>query len=230
MLLKKLSKLFFFILLTLITFYYTINNLGYFFDISEEPLKSDLILCLGGGKTERITKTIQLYKNNFSKKDKILLSNIDSNINNQNLITLSQEGIKKENIILTSITRNTYEELLFTKKLMIENKYESIIIISDEPHSRRIKILLNTFLKFPENKLSYTIVGSNVPWWEKKQFYKHKRAIYFVVNESFKIIYNIVFYTISAQFNFKEETLNKLENIKKEFIKIVNNTITYLLK
>jgi hypothetical protein len=226
--LKKLSKFFIFILFLLGIFYYLIINLGYIFDVTSNATKSDLILCLGGGEKERLAKTIELYKLNYGEK--ILLTATNMEVINKEIKLLEEEKINENNILFKDKLLNTYDELSFTKELMIKNNYKSVLIISDEPHSLRIKILIESFIKFDKNNISYIIVGSNPKWWNKKEFYKHKRAIYFVARESFKILFNLVFYTLNSYFSFDNETLLTLEKYKKEFAVNLNKTITYFLK
>jgi uncharacterized SAM-binding protein YcdF (DUF218 family) len=226
--LKKLSKFFIFIIFLLSIFYYFILNLGYIFDVTEKAVKSDLILCLGGGEKERLKKTIELYKLNYSKN--ILLTATNTNTINKELSLLHKENIDENYILFQDKLLNTYDELYFTKELMLKNSYKSVLIISDEPHSLRIKLLIQTFIKFEKDNISYKIVGSNPKWWNKKEFYKNKRAIYFVTRESFKIPFNLIFYTLDKYFIFDLETLETLENYKKDFATNLNKTITYFLK
>jgi uncharacterized SAM-binding protein YcdF (DUF218 family) len=226
--LQKLFKFSIFFLSLLSISYYFILNLGYIFDITEKAVKSDLILCLGGGEKERLEKTIELYKLNYSEN--ILLTATNIKAIDKGISLLKEKYINEKNILFKDKVLNTYNELAYTKELMIKNNYKSVLIVSEEPHSLRIKILIETFIKFDKNNISYVIVGSNPKWWNKKEFYKHKRAIYFVSRESFKILFNLIFYTLNTYFIFNDETLETLEKYKIEFATNLNKTITYFLK
>ena len=48
-------------------------NLGNFLDLTTEPKKSDIIIVLGGGKDTRIKKGLELYKENFSNSNQIVI-------------------------------------------------------------------------------------------------------------------------------------------------------------
>lgn len=203
-----------FLIFFLYLLFYSIKNLGYYFDITSQPIKSDIIICLGGENGTRIKKSLDLLNNNYSTKNIILLTDRYQNNLNLKLDFLERSSIKRENIISTSETFNTYEELIFAKKFMLMNNYNSIIILSTEPHSKRIKILIENFIKFSENNITYTIVGENTRWWDKKEYYKNKNAIFFILREIFKIIYNYIFYTLDPIFEFDNKTIIQLIKIK----------------
>jgi hypothetical protein len=228
MLLKKSSNLFILVLISLSIFSFSIIKLGYIFDITKDPVKVDLILCLGGGEKQRLKKTIELYKLKYSEK--ILLTNKDKLIIDKKILVLKKEDIAEKNIFFKYNLLNTFDELSFAKELMIKYNYKSILIISDEPHSLRINMLIKSFINFKKESIEYTIVGSNAPWWNKKIFYTNKDAIRFIIMECFKIIHNYVFYTLSEHFTFQEKTINSLQLEKKEFIEKLNKFLNYLLK
>jgi hypothetical protein len=209
---KKIVILFFFIITI-----FSIKNLGYFFDITQQAIKSDVILCLGGGSKNRIKKTFELYQNEYSLRNKILITDISQHLINKKVIFLKREKLKDENIIYNSKTFNTYEELKFAKEFMIKNNYKSIIIISSEPHSKRIDILISNFLNFSENNIKYTIVGEDADWWDKEEYYYNNKAIFFILRELIKIIYNYLFYSIDSTFKFETETIKNLIEYRKLF-------------
>ena len=83
---KFFALIFFFTIFILISFFI---NLGKILDISEEPIKSDVILCLGGGTGERINRTISLFNENFVKNKIIISDTIELDLIN------SYEKLKK---------------------------------------------------------------------------------------------------------------------------------------
>ena len=215
MLLKKYSRILLIFLFIYFTFLYLIKNLGYFFDITSQPVKSDIILCLGGETNSRMKKGIELFNKNFSTKNLILFTEKNAVYNDIKLNYLIKNGLKKENIFFNSETYNTYDELEFVKKYMIQNNYKSVIIISSEPHSKRIKMLIESFLKFSDNDISYTIVGQDSSWWDKDKYYNNKNAIFHIKKESLKIIYNYIYYKLDQIFKFNDDSKDKLIKYKQ---------------
>jgi uncharacterized SAM-binding protein YcdF (DUF218 family) len=184
-------------------------------DVSQNPVKSDLLLCLGGGTGERIEKTIALYKDGFINY-KIIISDTKEKdvVKKTNKL---KESINNDEIIISkSFTKNTLDELLFSQEILEKYNYKSILIISDEPHTRRIKMLIENFTKFKQLNIEYTIVGSSVKWWDKKSFYKNNTAIFFSIHEFIKIIYNYILYNLLYYSLIDYETVNLLHEYKSK--------------
>jgi hypothetical protein len=218
---KKILILFFLILSILL-----IKNLGYFFDITKEAIKSDIILCLGGDTKHRIKRALELYNNGYSSKNIIVITDKYNTMVNKKAAYLKTKGLKENNIITNSSTLNTYDELKFIKKYMIENNYKNLIILSAEPHSRRIEILINNFIKFSKDKITYNLVGENSDWWDIDNYYKNKKAILFIMKESLKIIYNYIYYKLDTFFKFHHETTNNLIKYKTSIFKYLNSVFS----
>lgn len=199
-----------------------IFNLGFFFDITKGAIKSDIIFCLGGGRGDRIKKSIDLVNNNFSRNN--LIYSADGNQKDRN-IKLAYLEKYNSNIIFTSFVSNTYDELLLMKEIMIENKFNSVLIVTTPPHSRRVDFLINQYIDFKSSNLTYTIVSSTPEWWSKKYYYKNNKAINFIIHEIFKLSYNFIDYSIFKYLSFDENTLLKIDEFKKKFTKKLNKLL-----
>jgi len=227
--LKIYYKYFLFLLFLLFSIFYFFKNLGFILDITEKDIPAEIFLCLGGGKGERIEKTIQLYKKYKEKKTIFILTENDKYNLKKKLELLEKVNIPKKQIIIEENVKSTYDELLFTSNYMKKNKLTTLNIISDEPHSRRIKMLIKNFINY--ESITYSIVGSNVKWWNKRTYYKNKRvAIYYSIRELLKICHNYIYYNISNFFNLDKNTKDNLEEYEQIFLKYINRLITYILK
>ena len=60
---------------------------------------------------------------------------------------------------------------------MIENQCTSVIIVSDPPHTKRIKYLLSKIHEANDEYLNFILVKSEVTWWDKETYYENKKAI-----------------------------------------------------
>ena len=194
-------------------------------DISQPPIKSNVLLCLGGGTNERIDKTINLYQQNFIQNKIIISDTLNKYVDNK-AEKIYKINNNKDFVIKKYQTKNTLDELLFSEEILRKYNYKSIIIVSDEPHSRRIKMLINNFTKFSELNIQYTIVGSGIDWWNKEKFYSNKKAVYFAIQESFKIIHNYTLYTLLKYSIITQEELNYLNNYKHSITKTINLMIS----
>ena len=168
-------------------------NLGNFLDISQKPRKAELIVCLGGGEEYvRIKKAISIYQDgnlllvtggtNFTKKDPMQDDRIS--------YLAKYPNIKYE---YNPSLKNTADELIFIKKIIKNNNYKSITIVSDPYHTRRIEILANLF-DFKKSGIELNIIGTDLNWWNKSNYYKEKKAIKAAFTELIKIPYNFIKY------------------------------------
>lgn len=95
-----------------------------------------------GGSVERLTESIQIIKNNPSIK--IIFSGGPAYINHPNLndsdsakIFFSQMGVDISKIIFEDNSRNTYENILFSKEIAKPKIDEKWIVITSASHMRR---------------------------------------------------------------------------------------------
>lgn len=207
-------------LLFVILIFFNLDKL----DVTQSATKSDLLLCLGGGTGERILKSIKLYEQNFVQYNIIISDTKNKDVDKK--AEIAENLIKNKKFIIKKYqTRNTLDELLFSEEILKKYNYKSIIIVSDEPHSKRIKILIDNFTKFNELNIRYTIVGSEVYWWNKKYFYSNRKAVSFSMQEFFKIIHNYVLYNLIKYSIITQEELNNLNKNKHSMTKMINSVI-----
>lgn len=182
-------------LLFIVSFIFLFFFIGLFLDIGENPKKSNYIISLGGDiEFKRINKAIELYKNDYSSSNKIILTGYNEEIKYRNIEIerksyLLNMGIEVKNIILLFNTKNTFNELKSIKEFILKEKVSNIIIVSDPPHTKRIKMLCK-ILKYDENKINYNIISSNPEWWNKKFLFLHYKAYIFISKEIIKIVHN----------------------------------------
>ena len=220
---KFINYLFFTILLFIILGTFIILNLGNFLDISEAPKKSDVIVSLGGGDLDRVKKSLELYKKDFSTKNILILTGSSENANDPRIKYIKSNNISEINIVEAFDTKNTYEEMIFIKTFLIEKNYTSAIIVSDAPHSKRISYLLNIIKIENSSNLEFNIVSSSGLWWNKELYYKNIRAKVFASSESFKLIYSYFMYDIAEPLgliNFFKKYITPIANeLRKNYVR-----------
>ncbi len=202
----SLSLLFFTFLI------YIFFNLGNFLDITQNPTKTELIVCLGGGLSKnRSDKTIELYNNGFLKTNHIIFTGVLS-INKNTY----KKFDKNLNIITNGKVKNTMEEILYIKEFIKEKNLKSVIFITEAPHSKRIQIFWENFGDKLED-VSFSVVASQFDDWDSKAYYKHENSLKYAFSEATKLIYNLFLYGILEKFGFKEKFES---NYKKELLEM----------
>lgn len=176
------------IVLLLLLSLFVFLNLGKWIDVTTKPVKSDVIVCLGGGTLERVKKSISLIKEGYAKQNNFLM--IGESWYNLPYIKKNYPDLS---IQIEESPQNTEEEMKFIREYTKEHRYKSVLIVTDAPHSARVSLLMSIIsVEYKEN-VNYRVVESGVKWWNKDTYYKNTRARSFVWYESIRIFYHLLF-------------------------------------
>jgi uncharacterized SAM-binding protein YcdF (DUF218 family) len=193
----KTMKKIFLVILFLSLFSYSYLNLGKWLDITNNPVESDIIVCLGGGDYHRIDKAISLYRAGYSIKHLIVLTGDDvtperkrAGYKDFRVRMLDKKYAAIPYVHFPGLS-STREEALFIKHYMHARGYRSALIVTDPPHSRRVKILLSILDRDLNSEMKFLIVGSGVRWWDGEHYYRNGTARYHAMIELMKIPYNL---------------------------------------
>lgn len=222
----KFLSISFFLLVSISVFLFF--NIGHFLDVSEQAKKSDLIVCLGGGKKSRIKKSLELYSKNYSSKNILLLTGDDrskkrkeKNMPDKRVEYIKENNFDSTNIIHEKNLKSTKDEILYIKNFMLDNKHQSAIIVSDAPHTRRIQTLTNLLSINGDEKLKFNLVASSNDWWDKDTYYTNKKAQVFVLFEVLKLGHAYLVYGLLDKISIS----NTFENIFSPIIKSIEQNI-----
>jgi len=193
------------LLLSFTVFLIIFLNIGNFLDVTVKPTQSDAIFCLGGIGTDRINTSLDLLENNYSTYNQLYYSTTYGLRN-------SREDVNATYILYL---KNTMAEILYIDNLVKKEKYNSIIIVTDPPHSRRVSFMMQQFTKNLEGK--YIIASSHPKWWDTEFYFTNTHALVFSIKELIKILYNYFKYTYKSIFDPHyiekfEKTIEKNEN------------------
>lgn len=174
-------------------------NLGRFLDVTQEPVKSDIIVCLGGGTIERVQKSITLLEQGLADKKLLLLG---ESWYNQPYIRKNHSDIT---LLIDESPKNTKEEVLFIKTYMKEHGYSSALIVTDPPHARRVRLLTSLLSTKGDEAMDFHLASSGVKWWNAEHYYTNKRAVSAAKNESLKLLYSVVAYGFLEKIGLLDE-------------------------
>ncbi|WP_456380449.1 YdcF family protein [Hydrogenimonas sp.] len=218
-----MRKLFFIGIVIIGLSVYSFLNLGNFLDVSETPKKVDLIASLGGDRLGyRIRKAYELYAGGYSKSGKIV---INPRYDAHAAAYLAETNVSKNMIVtMDDNATNTMGELSFIRNYMLAHNMQSVIVVSDPPHLRRIKFFATTLVPFEEDGLQCIVVGSTPPWWrDKHHYYRHGFAIANAMSELAKFIFDYIKYGVLMKLGMWEPIENFFapyrDDLKKIYIK-----------
>jgi uncharacterized SAM-binding protein YcdF (DUF218 family) len=141
--------------------------------------KSDAVVVLGARSefknninpclVERVKKGVSLTKQGYAKTI-IMSGGVDRFGEDSEAQIMKSKavefGASPEGILLEDKSKNTYENLLFTQKILTNKKIHSIIIVSDPYHLPRASLIAKTL------GLSYTVSPALMsPCWDKYKFF-----------------------------------------------------------
>src|SRR5690242_4336168 len=104
------------------------------FSLSPRDVKSDAIVVLTGGRG-RVEEGIKLYRAGGGRL--LLLIGVDPSVKKSELFT----GKGAENVILEKASRNTLENALYARDLIMKHQVTSIKLITSRYHMKRAMIL-----------------------------------------------------------------------------------------
>ena len=175
-------------------------NYGEWIDATHEPVKSDLIVCLGGGTVERLNTAVKLYSEGYSRTKRVIL--LGESYDTQEYLEKTYPDIT---IKQHHEPKNTKAEVRYIKKFMLENGYKTALVVTDPPHSRRVSVLDTVLNVKGDSDITLRIVSSKVAWWKAKKYYDDKRSSETVLSETIRILYSIFCYGIVEKLGVKCE-------------------------
>ena len=124
-------------------------NLGNFLIVNDKLYKADAIVVFSGDNGPRTEKGVELLKEGLGEYlilsggivyDDVTMAELMKN----HAIKL---GVPKEKILIDGKASTTHENAEFTKEIIEENNFKSIIVVTSEYHSRRSKLAMEKALK-----------------------------------------------------------------------------------
>ena len=174
-------------------------NLGHW--LSEpvnKPVKTDLIVTLGGGGIERDQMAADLYKAGYAKK--ILLTGMFASLragqsyyqSPRSLFFLKQ-GIPAKALLFDGLSINTHQEAINIAIVLTAHHWHSALVVTDPPHIRRVAFCLSSVFK---NNFSYSLIQSDAPTWHADRWWQDERWRRFSLDEVLKLIFYAIVYGV----------------------------------
>ncbi|MFH1749605.1 MAG: YdcF family protein [bacterium] len=176
----------------LVVIVWSIVGIGFYLSPQNQLEKTDAIIVISGGETKARTREgVDLYFQNYAQK--IIFSGAAkdqdrSGISNaQMMANIALDfGVSENAMILEETSKTTFENAKEVKKILEQNNWKSIILVTSPYHQKR------TYFSF-KKALSeeYTIINRSATdsTWRKNGWWRTKEGWYLSLNEIQKIIY-----------------------------------------
>ena len=150
------------------------------FSFNVRDLSPDAVVVLAGGKG-RIEEGVRLYRQ--GKGERLFLIGVDPSVTKGDLYKETPEVRSSEQVYLEKISRNTLENAIFARELIVKNNVRSLLLITSRYHMKRSLLIFRNIL--PKDIAIYphpvAVKNSAEAWWSHggslrllfSEFYKY---------------------------------------------------------
>lgn len=150
------------------------------FSYRQVSTKADAIVVLAGGKG-RVEEGVRLFRE--SRADYLFFIGVDPSVRKSDLYRPQPGDPSPDKVILEKASRNTLENAIFGRDLLVSHDIRSIILITSRYHLKRSSILFRNSLPKDIAIYPYPVDSSKLKesWWNHsgsfqllfREFYKY---------------------------------------------------------
>lgn len=173
---------------------YLLTKAGEYLVQNDEMKPADVIVVLAGEETERVEHGVRLFREEWSKKDRIVMAGGPvvwkyswASLMREHAVAL---GVPAGRIVLEDRSRSTEEDALFTRDILRQSGYRSIILVTSPYHSKRAAIIFRKVFGKDIRVISAPVADS---WFSPQDWWKRRRDRATVLNEYSKFLWLLLF-------------------------------------
>lgn len=159
---------------------------------ADQPCPVDLLIVLGGGHGDRITRGYELIQKGYATK--VLLTGVwnQQPINqftaaDERISYLEKRGITRQSIYLDASAESTFEEASLILSFMNQHQLKRALIVTDPPHLLRLKGVINKTTGTSD--LQLRLIPTHPAWWNASTWWANPVSAAFVLKETTKLLY-----------------------------------------
>lgn len=155
--------------------------------VDEPPEKVDVIVVLAGDRGNRTQKGVELFRQGYAPQ--IIMSG--AIVYDQTTIAELMKrhalrlGVPEQSVILEPYADSTYENAVYTKKIMHQHDFGSAIIVSSDYHMRRVKYLFTR--EFRGTGVRLVFCPAQDPAFNPRQWWSSNKSMMTTVSEYIKL-------------------------------------------
>jgi len=160
----------------------------------DELKPADVIVVLAGEETERVEYGVKLFKEGWARKDRMILSGGPA-VWKYTFASLMEEhalhlGVPKKYILLEDRSTSTEEDARFTREILRQHGYTSLILVTSPYHSKRADKI---FRKTMGNEIRVISAPAEKSWFRFEDWWERKRDRKVVFMEFSKFLWFWIF-------------------------------------
>lgn len=150
------------------------------FSVSQRTDKTDAIVVLAGGRG-RVEEGVRLYREHQASY--LFLIGVDPSVRKSDLFRERKGGAGGEGVFLEKVSRNTLENALYARNMILTKKVGSIRLITSRYHMKRAVLLFRSVLPREIAIYPHPVDTKNLKeeWWSHcgsfrllfSEFYKY---------------------------------------------------------
>ena len=150
------------------------------FSYRQNTQKTDAIVVLTGGKG-RVEEGVRLFRK--SRAEYLFFVGVDPSVRKSDLYRPKPGDPSADNVILEKSSRNTLENSIFGRDVIVRNGVHSVLLITSRYHLKRASILFRNSLPKEITIIPYPVDSVNLKesWWSHggsfqllfREFYKY---------------------------------------------------------
>jgi uncharacterized SAM-binding protein YcdF (DUF218 family) len=157
------------------------------FSFSVRDMNSDAIVVLAGGRG-RVEEGVKLYRT--GKGERLFLIGVDPAVRKADLYNEKVNGRSGEQVYLENASRNTLENAIFAREMLLKHDVKSIMLITSRYHMKRSLLIFRNILPGEIAIYPYPVTAK-VPvnsWWS------HGGSLRLLFSEFYKYcLYRVIF-------------------------------------
>ena len=155
------------------------------------PAKADLIFALGGDNGARAATVLELYRKGYAPRILLGSEGVHSKTRAAYLSWRARyligQGVPELTLLFDSRSISSWQEAVNTLELMREMKMNSVLVVSDPPHTRRLSWVWGRV--FAGSGKEFALVASDMEGWDAEHWWRTSPNAQFVFGEYIKLFY-----------------------------------------
>lgn len=161
------------------------------------PRVADLIVALGGDGGARVNAVQKLYAEGWAPR--VLLTGVNkqepsfrARNSDWRAELLLKRGLPPESVLLDFRSRTSWDEAVHTLELMDENGWQTVLVVSDPPHMRRLSWVWSKV--FAGTGRKYVLMSAGMSEWSPIYWWANPSSAWYVMSEIGKLAYYMIRY------------------------------------
>jgi uncharacterized SAM-binding protein YcdF (DUF218 family) len=156
--------------------------------LDEPPRKADVIVVLGGDSGERVEQAASLYRAGFAPYMLVTGGQLYRNISQAGVMKdhAVELGVPSDRIILENKAESTYDNAIYSKKIMEEHGFRSALVVSSNYHMQRVKFIFRKVFKNSGTTLIYC--AAREPKFNPNRWWNNNKSVMYTITEYIKFL------------------------------------------